>query len=132
FKISRSKLAGTLQLIELPTGVWDLMGLYFVGPVPQSSSAASTGTYVNQQQSIWDDYLPFITFAYNTSKQSTTQIEPFKLMFGRDPMLPFDVPPQSSNYHRVIQQTGRLNYQVQHIHDGHLEQVHVSRIRIII
>ncbi|CAF1527494.1 unnamed protein product [Didymodactylos carnosus] len=30
----------------------------------------------------------------NTSKQSTTQMEPFKLMYGRDAILPFDTPSQ--------------------------------------
>ncbi|CAF5035048.1 unnamed protein product, partial [Rotaria magnacalcarata] len=54
----------------------------------------SIGTYVNLQQSDWDDYLPYVTFAYNTPKQSTTQMEPFKSMYGRDAILPFDVPSQ--------------------------------------
>ncbi|CAM4956447.1 unnamed protein product [Rotaria socialis] len=184
FKIDRTKPRGKLQPIEPPTGVLELMGLDFVGPVPQSSNGNkyilvctdylsryaitqatsnctaetaarflvekvilqysvpkqlltdrgthfmsnvfeaiasrcgihhitattyhpecngvterfnatlvdSIGTYVNQQQSDWDDYLPYATFAYNTSKQSTLQMEPFKLMYGRDPILPFDTP----------------------------------------
>ncbi|CAF3307418.1 unnamed protein product [Rotaria sp. Silwood2] len=184
FKIDRIRPKGKLQPIEPPTGILDLMGLDFIGPVPQSSygnkyilvctdylsryaitqatpnctseTAAkflvdkvilqygvpkqlltdrgthfmsnvfeaiasrcginyitattyhpqcngltecfnatlvdSIGTYVNQQQSDWDDYLPFVPFAYNTSKQSTTQMEPFKLMYGRDAILPFDTP----------------------------------------
>ncbi|CAF1608443.1 unnamed protein product, partial [Didymodactylos carnosus] len=70
--------------------------------------AGSIGTYVNQQQSDWDDYLPFVTFAYNTSKQATTGIEPFKLMYGRDPILPFDAPssivqlPQANDYYSQL------------------------------
>jgi hypothetical protein len=32
----------------------------------------------------------------------------------------------------VLQQMGRLNYEVKHINDGHIEKVHVSRIRIIL
>lgn len=184
FKVSRKKPAGKLAPIAPPTGVLDLMGLDFIGPIPQSSKghkyilvctdylsryaitqatvnctaetaakflveqvilhygvpkqlltdrgshfmanvfeaiasrcgvnhittttyhpqcnglterfnstlAGSIGTYVNQQQSDWDEYLPYVTFAYNTSKQSTTQIEPFKLMYGREAILPFDVP----------------------------------------
>jgi hypothetical protein len=184
FKIDRTKSTGKLQPIEPPTGILDLMGLDFIGPVPQSSNGnkyilvctdylsryaitqatpnctaetaakflvqnvilqygvpkqlltdrgthfmsnvfeaiasrcgihhitATTyhpqcnglterfnatlvdavGTYVNQQQSDWDEYLPYVTFAYNTAKQSTTQLEPFKLMYGRDAILPFDTP----------------------------------------
>ncbi|CAF1168437.1 unnamed protein product [Didymodactylos carnosus] len=65
FKLSRTRPTGRLQPIEPPTGVLDLMGLDFIGPLP---SSVAVGTYVNEQQSDWDDYLPFVTFAYNTSK----------------------------------------------------------------
>jgi hypothetical protein len=296
FKIDRTRPTGKLQPIEPPTGVLDLMGLDFIGPVPQSSNGNkyilvctdylsryaitqatpnctaetaakflvkqiilqygvpkqlltdrgthfmsnvfesiasrcgvnhitattyhpqcnglterfnatlvdSIGTYVNQQQSDWDEYLPYVTFAYNTSKQSTIQMEPFKLMYGRDAILPFDTPSQitklstandyysqlirflkqvkstawynikqqqniykrtydtgrqdltplkpgqlvflkqmmvknlrkfSPKYYgpfRVIRQLNRLNYEVKHINDGHIEKVHTSRIRIIV
>ena len=33
--------------------------------------------------------------------------------------------------HRLLRQMNRLNYEVQHVTDGHLEKVHVSRIRLI-
>ncbi|CAF4548885.1 unnamed protein product [Didymodactylos carnosus] len=187
FKIARAKPTGKLQPVEPSTDILNLMGLDFIGPVPQSSSgnkyilvctdylsryaiteatanctaetaakflvekvilqygvprqlltdrgthfmsnvfkaiasrcgvnhtttttyhpqcnglterfnatlAGSLGTYVNQQQSDWDEYLPHVIFAYNTSKQSTTQMEPFKLMYGREALLPFD-PPSST------------------------------------
>jgi hypothetical protein len=295
FKIDRTRPAGKLQPIEPPTGILDLMGLDFIGPVPPSSNGnryilvctdylsryaitqatpnctaetaakflvknvilqygvpkqlltdrgshfmsnvfeaiasrcgvnhitATTyhpqcnglterfnatlvdavGTYVNQQQSDWDDYLPYVTFAYNTAKQSTTQLEPFKLMYGREAILPFDTPSpitqlstvndyysqlirflkqakstvwyrikQAQNVYkktydtgrqdlpplkpgrlvfikqmmsknlrkfspkyygpfRVIRQLGRLNYEVKHINDNHMEKVHVARIRLI-
>lgn len=183
-KIDRTKPMGTLQPIEPPTGILELMGLDFVGPVPESTNghkyilvctdylsrfaitqatrnctadtaakflveqvilrlgvpkqlltdrgshfmsrvfeaiAARCGThhitttsyhpqcnglterfnatlvdslatYVNQQQSDWDAFLPYVTFAYNTAKQSTTGIEPFNLMYGRTAVLPFDTP----------------------------------------
>lgn len=295
FKISRTKSAGTLQPIEPPTGILDLMGLDFMGPLPQSSSGCkyilvctdylsrfaitqatknctaetaakflvekvilqygvpkqlltdcgshfmanvfeaiasrcginhitsttyhpqcnglterlnatlvgSLSTYVNQQQTDWDEYLPYITFAYNTSNQATIQMEPFTLMYGRKPTLPFDTPhsiiklssvsdyylqltqflkqaksivwnnitKQQNVYKRtydtgrqdlaplkpgqlvlikemmtrnlrkfspkyygpfsVLRQISRLNYDVQHVNDGYVEKVHVSRIRII-
>ena len=296
FKVARTKSIGTLEPIEPPTGVLDLMGLDFIGPVPQSSNGnkyilvftdylskyaitqatvnctaetagkflvekvilqygvprqlltdrgthfmsnvfkaitsrcganhittttyhpqcnglterfnatlvGSIGTYVNQQQSDWDDFLPYATFAYNTCKQSTTQMEPFKLMYGREAILPFDAPssitklPTSNDYYsqlikflkeakstawynikqrqniykktydtgrqdlpalkpgqlillkqmmpknlrkfsakyygpfRVIRQLSRLNYEVKHVSDGHTEEVHTSRIRVIV
>ena len=200
FKIERTRSKGTLQPIEPPSGILDLMGLDFVGPVQASSrgnkyilvctdylskfaitqatpdcsaeSAAkflvekvilqygvpkhlitdrgshfmshvfraiaarcgvkhnittayhpqsnglterfnatlvgSLSPYVNQQQTDWDDYLPYATFAYNTAKQASTQFEPFLLMYGRAPILPFDCPtsdlriPQSSDYYHQL------------------------------
>lgn len=41
--------------------------------------------YVSSDQTNWDSLLPYLTFAYNTAVQSTTQFSPFRLVFGRDP-----------------------------------------------
>ncbi|GFV67383.1 retrovirus-related Pol polyprotein from transposon 412 [Trichonephila clavipes] len=51
--------------------------------------------YVDVEQKNWDEILPFVTFAYNTAKQETTDFTPFYLLHGReaettlDTMLPF-------------------------------------------
>ena len=50
-----------------------------------------TSQFVNDYQDDWDEYLPQVVFAYNTSTQKTTQETPFYLMHGRDPNLPIDV-----------------------------------------
>jgi len=39
----------------------------------------------------WDELVPSILFAYRTSRQSTTQMTPFYLVYGRQALLPFDV-----------------------------------------
>ena len=57
-----------------------------------STLCNSISTYVNRQQSDWDEFLSSVTFAYNTSKQASTNFDPFTLMFGRPPLLPFDAP----------------------------------------
>lgn len=44
----------------------------------------------------WDLRLPYVLFAYRTSPHESTQATPFKLMFGREALLPTDellVPP---------------------------------------
>ncbi|KZS03114.1 Uncharacterized protein APZ42_034224 [Daphnia magna] len=49
------------------------------------------GCYVSDQPPNWDKYLPFVTFAYNTAKQASTQETPFFLFFGREPVMPNDI-----------------------------------------
>jgi hypothetical protein len=44
--------------------------------------------YTNTPQTDWDEYLPHVTFAYNTSRQDTTKFSPFMLVYGREPVLP--------------------------------------------
>ncbi|SCV66471.1 Integrase core domain protein [Anaplasma phagocytophilum] len=40
--------------------------------------------YISNDHRNWHSILPFITFAYNTSVQSTTRFSPFFLVYGRD------------------------------------------------
>ena len=46
--------------------------------------------YVSRDHKDWDTTLPFVRFAYNTSRQETTGKSPFYLMHGRHPVLPID------------------------------------------
>lgn len=39
----------------------------------------------------WDVHIPAVTFAYNTSIQASTRMKPYRLMFGREPILPMDI-----------------------------------------
>jgi hypothetical protein len=38
--------------------------------------------YVNEAQTNWDEWVPFATYAYNTSEHSATGYTPFELVFG--------------------------------------------------
>ncbi|KZS07216.1 Uncharacterized protein APZ42_029109 [Daphnia magna] len=46
--------------------------------------------YVSADHRNWDKSLPFVTFAYNTSRQESTGRTPFHLVYGRDAILPVD------------------------------------------
>lgn len=52
--------------------------------------------YVDVEHKTWDEILPYVTFAYNTAVQETTELTPFELIYGRrvttplDAMLPVD------------------------------------------
>lgn len=46
--------------------------------------------YVSSDHQDWDVALPFVTFAYNSSRHDAAGFSPFYLVFGRHPTLPFD------------------------------------------
>jgi hypothetical protein len=47
--------------------------------------------YITDDQTNWDEQLPFICFAYNTARQESTGFSPFFLLYGREPNLPVDI-----------------------------------------
>ena len=52
--------------------------------------SAMLSMYVDKQHKNWDEVLPYVQFAYNTSIQASTGFSPFFLMFGREPNLPIE------------------------------------------
>jgi len=44
--------------------------------------------YVNEDQTNWDEWVPFATYVYNTTVHSATGFTPFELLFGRTSTLP--------------------------------------------
>ena len=52
--------------------------------------ASMLSMYVNSKHNDWDKYLPYVTFAYNTTAHSITKETPFFLLYGREARLPID------------------------------------------
>lgn len=46
--------------------------------------------YVSADHLDWDVTLPYVTFAYNSSRHDTAGYSPFFLLYGREPSLPLD------------------------------------------
>lgn len=49
---------------------------------------AALAIYCEKSPEDWDIYLPFVTFAINTSKQASTGYTPFEALYGRKAKLP--------------------------------------------
>lgn len=48
----------------------------------------SLATMLHKDPTTWDEYIQFVTFAYNTAKKATTGFSPFQVLYGRDPVIP--------------------------------------------
>ena len=62
--------------------------------------------YVRYQYSDWDDHLPFLTMAYNTSVHDSTGCTPFSLVYGREALLPTDLVYPPVNFDQIPCSTG--------------------------
>ncbi|XP_045025111.1 uncharacterized protein LOC123469829 [Daphnia magna] len=102
--------AGQLQPIPPPDRPFHTVGMDHLGPLkvnewktqhvfataehPQTSGLVervnrtmtlALAAYVNTDHDDWDHHLPAAIFAINTARQSTTEISPFQLVYGRLP-----------------------------------------------
>ncbi len=59
--------------------------------------------YVDKDQTNWDLHLKKLSFAYNTSVQSTTKQTPFEMRYGFKPRIPSDVVIKCVNLEKRIQ-----------------------------
>lgn len=50
--------------------------------------AEMLSAYTGDEQKDWDEFLPQVTFAYNTTKQATTAETPYYLVHGREAVMP--------------------------------------------
>ena len=56
----------------------------------QKSLVAIIRKFTNEQQTNWDDFVPFAMWAYNTTVQESTGYSPHLLLFGRPAVLTID------------------------------------------
>ena len=68
--------------------------------------------YVNESQTDWDYWLPFICMAYNSSEQTSTKFSPYFLMFGREMRMPVELilPQPESDILGEMENYSELNY----------------------
>ncbi|KAK9679716.1 Integrase zinc binding domain [Popillia japonica] len=91
---------GTVFLSKMVTEVLQLLGtqsIFTTAYKPSTNGlterfnktlADMLSLYTSTSQKDWDAFLPHCVFAYNTTIQESTRFTPFKLVYGRDPVLP--------------------------------------------
>ncbi len=71
---------------------------------------------------------------YDTGRQDLSPLKTGQLVLIKQ-MMAKNLRKFSPKYYgpfQVIKQMSRLNYEVKHVNDGHIEKVHVSRIRVVV
>ena len=94
--------AGTNFVSNIVTEMCKLLEIakYTVQPLDQKANglverfmatlANSLTQYTSTSQDNWCEYVPFVTFAYNTADQQSVGDSPFFLMYHWDPKIPID------------------------------------------
>ena len=59
-------------------------------------------TLIHKNLKTWEDCLPFIEFAYNRSVHSTTNMSPFEIVYGFNPLTPLDLLPLPINERKSL------------------------------
>ena len=82
---------------------------------------------LSQDNNEWDTFIAPALFAYRTSKHSTTKIEPFYLVYGRNAKLPVDDQEDSSS--NVLDRIRQLVDNVPQIRIQAKERIKQAQIR---
>ncbi|KZS02644.1 Uncharacterized protein APZ42_000239, partial [Daphnia magna] len=92
--ISDQGTAFSSHLMEEKVHEWRTDHVFATAEHPQTSGLVervnrtmtlALAAYVNVEHDDWDRHLPAAVFAINTARQSTTEISPFQLVYGRLP-----------------------------------------------
>lgn len=70
---------------------------------------------MDQDATTWDEHLPFVTFAYNTTKQASTGFAAFEVLFAWKAKLPLFLHLQVDNPKTYETETW-VNYLNEHMH----------------
>ena len=64
----------------------------------------------------WEDYLPYVEFAYNRTIHSTTKFSPFEIVYGFYPLTPLDLSPLPMSMHVNLDNKKKAEF-VKKIHE---------------
>jgi len=81
--------------------------------------------YINEDQTDWDEWLPYAMFTYNTTPHSATKFTPFELMYGHQATLPTALtkqPKQTYSYEDYAQELRERLRATNQLAKEHLKQ----------
>ena len=85
--------------------------------------------YVKEDQSNWDEWMPFAAYAYNTSEHSATGYTPFELVFGHPSSLPSALKSEPSPQYNYEDYVSELKGRLQTAHHVAKKNLIASKVR---
>jgi len=85
--------------------------------------------YVNEDQTNWDEFVPFAAYAYNTSEHSATGYTPFELVFGHPSSLPSALKSEPSPQYNYDDYVSELKGRLQTAHHVAKKNLIASKVR---
>jgi hypothetical protein len=83
--------------------------------------------YVNEDQTNWDEWVPFATYMYNTTVHSATGFTPFELLFGRSSVLPSALKKPPEPHYNYDDYVSELRSRLQTVHHHAQKNLIVSK-----
>jgi hypothetical protein len=85
--------------------------------------------YVNEEQTNWDEWVPFAAYAYNTSEHSATGYTSFELVFGHPFSLPSALRSEPSSQYNYDDYVSELKGRLQTAHHIAKKNLIASKVR---
>ena len=83
--------------------------------------------YVKEDQSNWDQWIPFATYAYNTTEHSATGFTPFELLFGHPSVLSSTLKEPPGSQYNYDEYASELKSRLQTIQQSTYRNLIVSK-----
>jgi len=71
---------------------------------------------IKSNSKAWDLVLPYVEFAYNMPPSRTTDLSPFKVVYGVEPLTPLALAPQPLESKPSLEANKRVE-EIQHLHE---------------
>jgi len=84
--------------------------------------------YINDEQTDWDEWIPYAMFTYNTTPHTATAYTPFELIYGHQAMLPMALslsPKPTYSYDDYAEELKQKLRATQQLAKGHLHEVKI-------